>query len=625
MKGEVRILLLEDAVPDAELTIRELRQAGMVCNVRRVETERDFVRSLTEFSPDVILSDFSLPQFNGMAALGLSQSVRGDVPFIFVSGTIGEEAAIEALTHGASDYVLKGNLKRLPAAVRRVLREATDRVERHRSEQARIHAEQRYYSLVELSPDAILLVQEGRIVLINEAGLRLYGATRRDQMVGRLLLDFIHAESRGEVTTRMHRLHLVGERLPRLEQKHLRLDGSVVDVELASVEIEYGGHKVALVIARDISERKRDQEKQAQLLGKLQDTITRLDRVSRIRTVLSSINGAILRIRDQQTLLDEVCRIAVEEGRLLLAWVMMIDGGGAWLEFRSHAGVGRECFEGLRIPLSPHKDGDLGPTREAVLKGEAVVWDNIQEDSSRPSWQERARALGYRSAIALPLRVEGLIVGAFTFCAEENGFFTEEQKRLLLELAADAGLGLDYMRRVAEVERLAYYDPLTGLAKPTLVEDRLRQSLARARRTARPVAVVVVNLVQLREFNLRFGRGVTDVVVRSVADELSRSLRSEDTVGRLDVFDFILVLAEIASSEDVPNVIRRTYATIPRSLRIGVEELPVRVRLGAAVFPGDGDTAEELIRNASIASTRASPTEGDDVAFYSDGALSGAP
>ena len=599
MKGEVRILLLEDAVPDAELTIRELRQAGMVCNVRRVETERDFVRSLTEFSPDVILSDFSLPQFNGMAALGLSQSVRGDVPFIFVSGTIGEEAAIEALTHGASDYVLKGNLKRLPAAVRRVLREATDRVERHRSEQARIHAEQRYYSLVELSPDAILLVQEGRIVLINEAGLRLYGATRRDQMVGRLLLDFIHAESRGEVTTRMHRLHLVGERLPRLEQKHLRLDGSVVDVELASVEIEYGGHKVALVIARDISERKRDQEKQAQLLGKLQDTITRLDRVSRIRTVLSSINGAILRIRDQQTLLDEVCRIAVEEGRLLLAWVMMIDGGGAWLEFRSHAGVGRECFEGLRIPLSPHKDGDLGPTREAVLKGEAVI--------------------------ALPLRVEGLIVGAFTFCAEENGFFTEEQKRLLLELAADAGLGLDYMRRVAEVERLAYYDPLTGLAKPTLVEDRLRQSLARARRTARPVAVVVVNLVQLREFNLRFGRGVTDVVVRSVADELSRSLRSEDTVGRLDVFDFILVLAEIASSEDVPNVIRRTYATIPRSLRIGVEELPVRVRLGAAVFPGDGDTAEELIRNASIASTRASPTEGDDVAFYSDGALSGAP
>jgi diguanylate cyclase (GGDEF)-like protein len=419
---------------------------------------------------------------------------------------------------------------------------------------------------------------------------------------------------------RMRRLHLTGERLPRLEQKHLRLDGSVLDVELASAEIEYGGNKVALVIARDISARKRDQERQAQLVAKLQQTVDRLDRLSRIRTVLSSINGAILRIRDQQTLLDEVCRIAVEEGRLLLAWVMMIDASGAYLEFKSHAGVGRECFEGLRIPLSPHRDGDIGPTREAVLIGDAVVWDNVQDDASRRQWQERARTLGYRSAIALPLRVEGVIVGAFTFCAEENGFFTEEQKRLLLELAADAGLGLDYMRRVAEVERLAYFDPLTGLAKPSLVEDRLRQSLARARRNGRLVAAVVVNVVQLREFNLRFGRGVTDVVIRAVGDEISRSLRSGDTVGRLDAFDFIVVLVDIASTEDIPVVVRKTYSSIPRALRIGADELPVRVRLGVAAFPRDGETSEELIRNASIASTRASPTEGEDIVFYSAGA-----
>jgi PAS domain S-box-containing protein len=251
MGSDVRILLLEDNVSDAGLVERELKQGGIACEIRRVDSEHEFVRGLREFLPDVILSDFTLPHYDGMSALRLARSSRPEIPFIFVSGTIGEEAAIEALKQGASDYVLKGNLMRLPSAVRRVLQEAEDRIARHRSEQARIKAEQLYHAVVELSPDAILVLREGQIVLINRSGLRLYGAERHSQIIGRRLFDFVHSDSREAFSAWLRRIEQPGETLPRFKQKHTRFDGSAVQLDLVSTQIEYAGEQVTLIIARE--------------------------------------------------------------------------------------------------------------------------------------------------------------------------------------------------------------------------------------------------------------------------------------------------------------------------------------------------------------------------------------
>jgi len=251
MGSEIRILLLEDNVSDAGLVERELKQGGIACDIRRVDSEHEFVRGLREFLPDIILSDFSLPQYDGMTALRLARSSRPEIPFVFVSGTIGEETAIEALKRGASDYVLKGNLKRLPSAVRRVLQEAEDRIVRHRSEQARIKAEQLYHAVVELSPDAILVLREGQIVLINRSGLALYGAERHSQLIGRRLFDLVHSDSREAFSAWIQRLQQPAETPSRQKQKHARLDGSVVHLELVSTQIEYAGERVTLVIARE--------------------------------------------------------------------------------------------------------------------------------------------------------------------------------------------------------------------------------------------------------------------------------------------------------------------------------------------------------------------------------------
>ena len=117
MDRTLKVLLLEDSATDVELETQMLRRAGIRCVSRVVSNESELLNQLERFEPDVVLSDFSLPAFDGMSALKLVRERKPDVPYIFVSGTIGEERAIDALRQGATDYVLKSNLARLaPAA-----------------------------------------------------------------------------------------------------------------------------------------------------------------------------------------------------------------------------------------------------------------------------------------------------------------------------------------------------------------------------------------------------------------------------------------------------------------------------------------------------------------------------
>ncbi len=124
MHAKLRILMLEDVPTDAELIERELRRGQIDFVSRRVATKEDFEEQLSGFDPDIILADFSLPGFDGLDALAIARESCPQIPFIFVSGAIGEERAIETLKKGATDYVLKDRLSRLPPALGRALREA---------------------------------------------------------------------------------------------------------------------------------------------------------------------------------------------------------------------------------------------------------------------------------------------------------------------------------------------------------------------------------------------------------------------------------------------------------------------------------------------------------------------
>jgi len=163
----VRVLFVEDVETDAELAMRRMRQNGLECTCTRVETEEAFVAALRAHDYDIILSDFSLPQFDGMSALAVANRDSPEIPFIFVSGTIGEERAIEALRCGAVDYILKSNLNRLAPAVSRALREAEQSRE-HEAQQRRIARLTRILEMLSGINTAVVRIRE-RLELLHEA------------------------------------------------------------------------------------------------------------------------------------------------------------------------------------------------------------------------------------------------------------------------------------------------------------------------------------------------------------------------------------------------------------------------------------------------------------------------
>src|SRR5688572_22872815 len=280
----IRVLLTEDVVSDAELEVRELKRAGLRLTHRIVDSEESFTDALREFAPDVILSDFSMPGFDGMAALAIARELSPDTPFVFVSGTIGEEYAIRALKNGATDYVLKSNLVRLPATVERAIAEARDRREKRRTEAELEIARERLTSIFASLPDMLWSVDAhtGRIIYVSPAAQELYGHSADAFMHDESLrIKVIHAEDHPRVIAAWEELKRGGAF--EIEYRATRPDGAVRWINNRGRRIlgadgapeRYDG------LARDVTARV--------------ESSRRIERLSRIRELLGELNAAIVR------------------------------------------------------------------------------------------------------------------------------------------------------------------------------------------------------------------------------------------------------------------------------------------------------------------------------------------
>ncbi|MBP2046353.1 histidine kinase dimerization/phosphoacceptor domain -containing protein [Methanobacterium aggregans] len=171
---ELKILILEDYPPDAELAKLELEEDGLEFSSRVVDNEEDFLRELDEFEPQLILSDYKLPTFDGISALKLVRQSFPEKPFIFVSGTFGEDFAVETLKKGATDYVLKENISKLPFAVKRALKEVEKTLKRERAEKALKNSEMQYRTTINALDDILIVVDHHmQIILFNQTFERM--------------------------------------------------------------------------------------------------------------------------------------------------------------------------------------------------------------------------------------------------------------------------------------------------------------------------------------------------------------------------------------------------------------------------------------------------------------------
>ena len=199
----LRVLVVEDRTEDAELAIRELRRAELNCETRRVDKADAFRRALGEFRPDIVLADYTVPGFGGMAALEILKAEAPAIPLIIVTGSMDEETAAECIKSGAADYVLKTNLIRLGPAISGALAYAQSQADKQVAESALRISERRFRALVEESWDAVaLFAGDGTILYGSPATTRLLGY-ELTEFVGRNAMELIHPDDRAGVLLRL--------------------------------------------------------------------------------------------------------------------------------------------------------------------------------------------------------------------------------------------------------------------------------------------------------------------------------------------------------------------------------------------------------------------------------------
>ncbi|MEO8163960.1 MAG: response regulator [Betaproteobacteria bacterium] len=240
MNGHYKILMVEDSVTDVELVAKQFERAQMGCDIRRVDTAVDFLREIREFQPEAILSDLSMPRFDGMEALAIARRTCPDVPFIFVSGTLGEENALRVLREGATDYILKNNLQRLGSAVDRAIKNTHERRARRAMEQELRESERRYRILFHANPHPIIVydAENLRILAANDGAIDRYGFTRDEFLA--MTIDDLH---RGQGWRRPD----VSQ--PRRSEQHVTKNGGLLAVEITSASIDFDGKQAVIVVA----------------------------------------------------------------------------------------------------------------------------------------------------------------------------------------------------------------------------------------------------------------------------------------------------------------------------------------------------------------------------------------
>ncbi|HVS26415.1 MAG TPA: EAL domain-containing protein [Burkholderiales bacterium] len=600
VEPELKILIVEDNPADAELMVRELHRGGIRCSTRLVDNEQGLRRELDQFAPNIILSDFSMPGFDGLAALAAVKEKRPDIPFIFVSGTIGEEKLIEALKSGAKNYVLKTNLRRLAPSVQQALREEGQRAARKRAELNLLQEKNFSESLINSLPGIYYLIDErGKILRWNRHFQEMSGYTGAE-IAQANPSDFVAEEDKALSEEKMQEALAKGE--SAVEVRLLSKSGKKTPFYLTASRIKIDNTAYLTGVGIDITERKKQEQKIA--------------RLNRIYSVLSGINSAIVRIRDRQQLFEEACRIAVEHGKFRMAWIGVLPPGANLVVPLAWAGHEDGYLKKIRVTTLEDEPGSYSAGGQALRLKRSVVCNNIAQDTQLAPWQKDALERGYQSLVGLPLVVGDEAIGVMGLYAAEPDFFDKDEMELLTELAGDISFALQYIEKEEKLKYLAYYDTVTGLPNRALCYDRLNQNLQAARIEGTRAAVAFVDIERFREINESLSRHGGDALLKQVGERLTDSLGSAASVGRIAADWFAATITNVRKDAEIADVIeQKIFLPLNQPFKVSGQELRIAVKVGVALSPHDGDDAETLFRNAEAALNR-TKTSGERYLFY---------
>jgi PAS domain S-box-containing protein len=290
----LRVLIIEDSESDADLVLRQLRKAGYSITYERVETAEEMKAALNTRLWDIIISDFKLPQFNATNALALLQKTGLDIPFIVVSGTIGEETAVGLMKAGAHDYLMKDKLARLAPAIKRELDEAQGRHERRQAEKALRESEERYRTLSEVAQDMIYIINKNDLVeYVNSSAAQLFNQKPAD-IIGKQRSSLFPPDIAISQRRSLQNVFETGKS-NYVESTAVHNDQQTwLGTWLVPLRVEKGQVTAVLGVSRDITKQKWLAEDKQKLLNKLQEALAQVKTLSGLLPICSVCK----RIRD---------------------------------------------------------------------------------------------------------------------------------------------------------------------------------------------------------------------------------------------------------------------------------------------------------------------------------------
>ena len=445
-KAKLRVLNLEDTPNDSELIKAELETEWDAVELLRVQNREAFVHALDEFNPDIVLSDFQLPGFDGRSALGIVRHTHPNIPVLMVTGVLADIEAVELVKMGAADYVTKDHLHRLCSSVQRALSLEQGIRTRKAIEKALLQSEADIRAIVEYSPVATIVDigvdADEKIVMMNQRFTGLFGYTMQDIPDVRQwwLSAYPDAGYREKIKTewmgRVEKAILSHSTIEPIETTITCKDGTnrYVRISFAST----GSRNI--ITFEDMTG-----SKQAE---------ARILRLNQLYATLSLCNQAIVRSKNQDELFMRMCRSIVQFGDFNMAWIGLVDPETHMVNPIAHFGEGSdEYLQDINISADADSAYGQGPTGTCLRENQPFWCQNFLHSSLTAPWHERAAALGWRSSAALPLHRDGVVIGAFMLFSGVLNAFDEDSRNLLIEMSQDIDYALDNLSHVAQREK----------------------------------------------------------------------------------------------------------------------------------------------------------------------------
>ena len=450
MGTPLRVLIIEDCEDDALLIVRELERGGYQVEFERVETAEAMQSSLTQKTWDLILTDYTLPGFNALQGLEVLKASGLDLPFILISGRIGEETAVASIKAGANDFLVKGKFDRLGPAIEHELQEAKTRREHKRAQEALKSSEARY-RLAARAINAVIWEWDAKTKerIWSENMQTVFGYTPEEIDAETAWWDkHLHPEDRERVVADIYALRQSTGTIWADEYRFLRSDGSTAFIaDRGYVERDADGKPLRMIGAMsDITERKRAEEQvRAQ--------------AARLKVLADASQAFATSVQDYQGMLDLVAR-QIAEALGGVSGIRLLSDDGEWLEMASTYDMDPESVEFARI-LSDQtlaRANEPNSSQRILQSAQALLLPGVSEDQLRtlvkPEHWPKLKNVASHSWLLAPMGAQGQDIGMVVISRKPGlPVFDEQDLSLAQDLADRAALTISNARLFKQVQK----------------------------------------------------------------------------------------------------------------------------------------------------------------------------